>query len=58
MLRARIAFLYSLANNVAAQSTNLGIVSRFSGANFHVEHKTLQDILLVLSVEERYRQVP
>jgi hypothetical protein len=46
MLRARVAFLFSWDNNVAAQSSNLGIVRRFSGAIFNLEHKSSQNILL------------
>ena len=57
MLRAWMAFLYSLDNNVAAQSSNLGIVSCFSGATFEVEHKSSQNILL-LSLERMYKQAP
>ena len=57
MLRACVAFLYSLDSNVAAQSSNLGIVS-FSGATFDVEHRRSQDILLLLSVERMYTQAP
>jgi hypothetical protein len=41
-----VAFLYSLANNVAAQSSNLGIVSCFSGATFDVEQRSSQDVFL------------
>jgi hypothetical protein len=55
VLRARMAFLYSLANNVAAQSSNLGIVSCFSVAILDVEQRSSQDILLLLSVERSYR---
>ena len=46
-----MAFLYSLDNNVAAQSSNLGIVNCFNGATFDVEHRSSQDVLLFLSVE-------
>ena len=35
-----MTFLYSLDNNVAAQSSNLGMVSCFSGATFEVEHRS------------------
>jgi hypothetical protein len=38
-VKSRNGFLYSLANNVAAQSSNLGIVSYFIGAIFDVEHE-------------------
>jgi len=58
MLRARMAFLYSLASNVAAHNSNLGIVSCFSGATFDVEHRSSHDVLLLLSVERMYRQAP
>jgi hypothetical protein len=58
MLGARVAFLYSLANNVAAQSSNLGIVSCFSGATSYVEQRSSQDVCLLLSVERMYRQAP
>jgi hypothetical protein len=51
-----MAFLYSLVNNVAAQSSNLGIVNCFNGATLNVEHKSSQDVLLLLSVERIYRQ--
>jgi hypothetical protein len=53
-----MAFLYSLANNVAAQSSNLGIgiVSCFNGATLDVEHRSSQDVLL--SVERMYREAP
>ena len=39
-LRARMAFLYNLASNVAAHNSNLGIVSCFSDATFDVEHSS------------------
>ena len=39
MLRARMAFLYNLASNVAEHDSNLGIVSCFNGATFDVVHK-------------------
>jgi len=52
-----MAFLYSLDNDGAAQSPNLGIVSCFSGATFDVEHRSLHDILL-LSVERMHRHAP
>jgi hypothetical protein len=45
-----MAFLYSLANNVAAQSSNLGIVNCFNGATLDVEHRSSQDVLLLLSI--------
>jgi len=51
MLMAPMAFLYSLDNNVAAQSSNLGIIHCFNGATFVVEHRSSQDVLLLLSVE-------
>ena len=51
MLRAPRAFLYSLDNNIAAQTANLGIVNCFSGANFDVEHRNSQYVLLLLTVE-------
>jgi hypothetical protein len=51
LLRARVAFLYSLDNSVAAQSSSLGIVSCFSGATFDVEHNSSQDVFLLMSVE-------
>jgi len=47
MLRARVAFLYSLDKNVAAQSFSLGIVSCFRGATFDVEHRSLQDVFFL-----------
>ena len=50
MLRARVTFLYSLDNNVAEQSSNLGMVSCFSGATLDVEHRSTQDVF-VLFVE-------
>jgi hypothetical protein len=53
-----MAFLYSLAYNVAAHSSNLRIFSCFSGAPFDVEYRSSQDILLLLSVERMYRQAP
>ena len=46
-----MAFLYSLDNNIAAQSSNLGIVNGFNGATFDVEHRSQQEILLLLSVQ-------
>ena len=46
-----MAFLYSFDYNVAAQSTNLGIVSCFSGVTYDVEHRSSEYILLLLSVE-------
>jgi len=46
-----VAFLYSLDNNIAAQSSNLGMVNCFNGATLDVEHRISQDILLLLSVE-------
>jgi hypothetical protein len=58
VLRARMAFLYSFANSVAVQSSNLGIVGCFNGVTLDVEHKSLQDVLLLLSVERMYRQAP
>jgi hypothetical protein len=58
MLRVQMAFLYSLANNVAAHNYNLGIVSCYSGATFEVEHRSSHDVLLLLSVERTYRQAP
>ena len=51
MLRAPMAFLYSLDNNVAAQNSNLGIVNCFSGTTFDVEHRSSQNVLFLLSVE-------
>jgi hypothetical protein len=42
MVRARVALLYSLDNNTAAQSLSLGIVSWFKGAAFEVEHRSSQ----------------
>jgi hypothetical protein len=56
MLSARMAVLYSLDNNVAAQSSNLGMVSCFSGATFEVEHRNSHEDMLLLSVERMYRQ--
>ena len=53
-----MAFLYSLASNVAAQSSNLGIVSCVRGATFDVEHKSSQEVVLLLSVERMCRQAP
>jgi hypothetical protein len=52
-----MAFLYSLANNVAALSSNLGIVNCFNGATLDVEQRSSQDILLS-SVKRMYRQAP
>ena len=46
-----MAFLYGLDKNVAAQISKLGIVICFSGATFHVEHRSSQDIFLLLSVD-------
>jgi hypothetical protein len=43
--------LYSLYNGVAAHSSNLGIVSCFSGATFDIEHRSSQVVLPLLSVE-------
>jgi len=57
MLRSLVAFLYSLDNNVAAQSSSLGMFSCFSGATFNVEHRSAQDIL-VLFVERMWRHAP
>ena len=57
-LRARMAFLYNLANNVAAHNSNLGIVSCFNGATFDVEYRSSHEVLLLLSVERIYRQAP
>jgi len=55
-LRARMAFLYNLASNVAAHNSNLGILSCINGATFDVEHNS--HVLLLLSVERMYRQAP
>ena len=44
-------FLYSLDNNVAAQSSNLGIINCFNGATLDVEHRSSQGVFLLLSVE-------
>jgi len=52
-LRAAVAFLYSLDNNVAEQISNLGIVNCFIGATFDVEHRSSQDVFLLLSLERR-----
>jgi hypothetical protein len=52
-----MAFLYSLANNVAAQNFYLGIVSCFNVATLDVEQRSSQNYLL-LSVERMYRQAP
>ena len=52
-----MAFLYSLDNNVPVQSSNLGMVSCFTSANFAVEHRSSHEDLL-LSVERMYRQAP
>jgi len=57
-LRARLAFLYSLASNVAAHNSNLGIVRCFNSATFDVEHRSSHDDVLLLSVERMYRQAP
>jgi len=46
-----MAFLYSLETNVAAQSSNRGMISCFSCATYDVEHRTSQYFLLLLSVE-------
>ena len=46
-----MAFLYNLDNNVAAQSSNLGMVNCFSGVTFDVEHRSSQNIMLLMSVE-------
>jgi len=46
-----MAFLYSLDNNVAAQTSNLGMVNCFSGATFDVEHRNSQNVLLLMCVE-------
>jgi len=46
-----MAFLYRLDNNVAAQISNLGMVNCFSGDTFDVEHRSSQDVFLLLSVE-------
>jgi hypothetical protein len=53
-----VAFLYSLDKKVAAHSSNLGIVSCFSGATFEVEHTSSQDVFFLWSVEQMYRQAP
>jgi len=58
MLRACVAFLYSLDNNVAAHNSNLGMVSCFNGATLDVEHNNSDDVLLLTSVERMKRQVP
>ena len=52
MLRVPMAFLYTLDNNVAAQSSKLGTVNCFSGATFDVEHRSSHDVLLLLSVNQ------
>jgi len=46
-----MAFLYSLNKIVSAQISNLGIVNCFNGATLNVEHRSSQDVLLLLSVE-------
>ena len=50
MLMATISFLYSLYNNVAAQISNLGMVNCLSGLTIGVEHRSSQDVFLILSV--------
>ena len=45
-----MAFLYSLDNNVAAQNSNLRIVNFINVATLDLEHRSSQDVLLLLSV--------
>ena len=44
ILRADVAFLYSLDKNAAAQSSSLGIVICFRGATFDVEQRSSHDV--------------
>jgi len=50
--------LVQLGRNVAAQNSNLGIDSCFSGATFDVELCSSQEVVLVMSVERMCRQAP
>ena len=43
-----MAFLYSLDNSVAAQSSSRGMVSFFSGATFDMERRSSQYNLIVI----------
>ena len=45
MLRAPVAFLYTLDKNIGARSSNLGIVNSFNDAILDVEHRSSQDVL-------------
>jgi len=47
-----MAFMYSLDSNVAAKNFNFGMVNCFSGSTFDVEHRSSQDVFLLLSVEQ------
>jgi len=49
MLRARMAFLYRLDNDLAAQCYNVGMVIYFSCATFDVEHKFTKCLVVSLS---------
>jgi len=51
MSKLPMALLYSLDNNVAAQSSNICMVLCFIGATFDVEQRSSKDIFLLLSVE-------
>jgi hypothetical protein len=44
MVRARVAWLYSLASSTAALSSNLGIVTRLIGATLDVAQSSLQSV--------------
>jgi len=50
--------LVQLDQYVAAQNSNLGIDSCFSGATFDVELCSSQEVVLVMSVERMCRQAP
>jgi len=49
-----VAFLYSLDNNVAAQSSSLGIVNCFKGATLDVAHRSSQDVSLWIVISGTY----
>jgi len=57
-LSTLIAFLYNLANSVAAHNSSRGMVNCFNGATLDVEHRRSHVVLSSLSVERMYRQAP
>jgi hypothetical protein len=58
VVRVRVARLTNFAKSTAAQSWSLGTVTRFIGATFDVEHKSLLNVWLLLFVEQMYMQAP